>query len=103
MTTFDDRENAFENMFAHDAELHFRAEARAVKILAHWAAKMLGKSPEESAAYVPEVIAHDFRAQGHDAVLHKLVSDLGHAVGESTVRARFAEALREAKEQLHLN
>ena len=24
MTTFDDRENAFENMFAHDAEMQFK-------------------------------------------------------------------------------
>ena len=28
MTTFDDRENAFENKFAHDADLQFRAQAR---------------------------------------------------------------------------
>jgi len=28
MTTFDDRENAFENKFAHDAEMQFKAEAR---------------------------------------------------------------------------
>jgi len=28
MSTFDDRENAFENKFAHDAEMQFKAEAR---------------------------------------------------------------------------
>ncbi|WP_144023351.1 ATPase inhibitor subunit zeta, partial [Brevirhabdus pacifica] len=27
MTTFDSREKAFENQFAHDAEMQFRAEA----------------------------------------------------------------------------
>ena len=33
MTTFDDRENAFENKFAHDAEIVFRAEARRIKLV----------------------------------------------------------------------
>jgi hypothetical protein len=33
MTTFDDRENAFEAKFAHDAEMQFKAEARRNKLL----------------------------------------------------------------------
>jgi len=33
MTTFDDRENAFENKFAHDAEMQFKADARRNKLL----------------------------------------------------------------------
>mgnify|MGYP001554125114 FL=1 len=33
MSTFDDRENAFENKFAHDAEMTFKAEARRNKLL----------------------------------------------------------------------
>jgi hypothetical protein len=32
MTTFDDRENAFEAKFAHDSEMQFRAEARRNKL-----------------------------------------------------------------------
>ena len=28
MSSFEDRENAFENKFAHDAEMQFKAEAR---------------------------------------------------------------------------
>ena len=31
MTTFDDRENAFENKFAHDQEMQFKAIARALR------------------------------------------------------------------------
>lgn len=103
MSIFDDRETAFENKFAHDAELRFRAEARAVKIMAHWAAEILGKSEAEKNRYVPEVIAHDFRAAGHDAVVHKLVGDLGGQADEAAVRARFQQALREAAHQVKLN
>ena len=33
MTTFDDREAAFEAKFAHDEEIKFKAEARANKLL----------------------------------------------------------------------
>lgn len=96
MSLFDDRENAFETKFAFDAEQRFRAEARAVKTMANWAADIMGKSAAEREAYVPEVMAHDFRAAGHDAVVSKLVEDLGRRVDEGTVRARFQQALREA-------
>ncbi len=44
MTTFDDRENAFEAKYAHDEEMNFRATARANKLLGLWAAELLGKS-----------------------------------------------------------
>ena len=43
MSTFDDRENAFENKFAHDAEMQFKAEARRNRLLGLWAAELLGK------------------------------------------------------------
>ena len=42
MTTFDEREQAFEKKFAHDQDLKFRAEARRNKLLAEWAAAKLG-------------------------------------------------------------
>ncbi len=44
MTTFDDRENAYENKFAHDAELQFKADARCNKMLGVWAADLLGRT-----------------------------------------------------------
>ncbi len=43
MTTFNDRESAFESKFAHDAEMQFRAEARRNKLVGLWAAGLLGK------------------------------------------------------------
>ncbi|MGB1154446.1 MAG: ATPase inhibitor subunit zeta, partial [Paracoccaceae bacterium] len=42
MTTFDERENAFENKFAFDSELQFKAEARRNKLIGLWAAHLLG-------------------------------------------------------------
>ncbi len=60
MTTFDEREHAFENKFAHDAEMQFKAEARRNKLLGLWAAELLGKSGDEAEAYAQEVVKSDF-------------------------------------------
>lgn len=47
MTTFDDRENAFEAKYAHDAEMQFKADARRNKLLGLWAAELMGKTGED--------------------------------------------------------
>jgi hypothetical protein len=57
MTTFDDRENAFENKFAHDQEMQFKAEARRNKLMGLWVADILGKSGDEADAYAKSVVS----------------------------------------------
>ena len=49
MASFEDRENAFENKYAHDAEMQFKAEARRNKLLGLWAAELMGKSGDDAA------------------------------------------------------
>ncbi|MCX7889867.1 MAG: DUF1476 domain-containing protein [Rhodobacteraceae bacterium] len=100
MTTFDDRENAFESKFAHDEELRFRVEARRNKLLGLWAAGLMGKSGDDAAAYAKEVIAADFQEAGDEDVLRKVVADLGGAADAAAVRAKMAELLDEAKRQV---
>ncbi len=100
MTTFDDRENAFENKFAHDAEMQFKAEARRNKLLGLWAAELMGKSGDEAAAYAKEVIAADFEEAGDEDVFRKLSGDLGDLADEATIRAQMKTKLAEAKAQL---
>ncbi|MCL7465754.1 DUF1476 domain-containing protein [Phaeovulum sp. NW3] len=100
MTTFDDRENAFENKFAHDAELQFKAEARRNKLLGLWAAGLLGKSGAEAEAYAKEVIAADFQEAGHEDVYRKVAGDLGDRADETTIRTRMEELMAEAKRQI---
>lgn len=41
MTTFEDRERAFEAKYAHDEEFRFRVIARRDKLFAHWTAEQL--------------------------------------------------------------
>ena len=100
MTTFDDRENAFENKYAHDEEMRFKAAARANKLLGLWAAELLGKSEEEAAAYAIEVVKADFEEAGHEDVVRKVDADLGDIADADTIRAKLAELTITAKHQV---
>ena len=40
MTTFDDRERAFESKYARDEEMQFRIIARRNRLLGEWAARI---------------------------------------------------------------
>jgi hypothetical protein len=100
MTTFDDRANAFENKFAHDQEMQFRAEARRNKLIGLWAADVLGKTGDDAQAYALEVIKSDFEEAGHEDVMRKLLADLGGRVPEADLRQKYDALLVEAKAQL---
>jgi hypothetical protein len=75
MTTFDKREQGFENKFAHDEELRFKATARRNKLVGLWAAEKLGLSGPAADAYAKEIVAADFEAPGDNDVVHKLRKD----------------------------
>jgi hypothetical protein len=100
MTTFDDRETAFENKFAHDAEMQFRAEARRNKLVGLWAAELLGKSGEAAADYAMSVVQADFEEAGTEDVVRKVTADLAGRASAEEVRAKMAELLPVAKAQL---
>ena len=98
MSQFNDREEAFERKFAHDAEMRFKAEARRNKLLGLWVAELLGRqNPEE---YALEVVKSDFEEAGDEDVFRKVVGDLGDKADEGLIREKMAELLIEAKSQL---
>ncbi len=100
MSTFDDRENAFENKYAHDAEMQFKAEARRNKLLGLWAADLMGKSGDDAAAYAAAVVKSDFEEAGDEDVYRKVSGDLGDTADEATIRAKMKELMAEAKAQI---
>ncbi len=100
MTTFDDRENAFENKFAHDQEMQFKAVARRNKLVGLWAAGLMGKSGDEADSYAREVVKADFEEAGHEDVVRKLKGDLGDLADDRTIRTKMDEMLAVAKDQL---
>ncbi|MBM3928147.1 MAG: DUF1476 domain-containing protein [Sphingomonadales bacterium] len=104
MTTFDDRERAFETKFARDEEMAFRVTARRNRLVGQWAAEKMGLTPEETDAYAKAVVQADFEEAGDEDVIRKVVGDLTAAgiadADESTVRRALDDALVEARRQL---
>lgn len=100
MATFKDRENAFENKYAHDAEMKFKAEARRNKLLGLWAADLLGKTGDDANAYATDVVKSDFEEAGDEDVYRKLAGDLGDLASENTIREKMIELSAIAKEQV---
>ena len=101
MTTFDKRKDAFEEKFAHDAELQFKAEARRNKLFGLWVADKLGLSGDAAAAYARDVVAAEFEGPGRVAA--KITSDLkakSLPVDEAEIRAKLAELMAEAVAQV---
>ncbi|MFD2814791.1 DUF1476 domain-containing protein [Paracoccus aerius] len=82
MTTFDERERGYENKFAHDANLRFKADARRNRLLGEWAAGLLGKTGDDARAYALTVVTSDFEEPGDDDVFRKLAADLEGKAGD---------------------
>ena len=102
MTTFDNREAAFENRFAHDAELQFKITARRNKLVGHWAAEKMGLTPEETTAYATSVVQADFEEAGDEDVVRKLLGDLtsaGVEADDGMIRAALEDMMVEARRQ----
>ena len=99
MTTFDDREKAFEKKFAHDQDLKFRAEARRNKLLAEWAAGKLGIMGAALPDYVRAILKADLEEKGDQDVFRKIrkdFDDAGVAVPDAEIRAVMGELLAKA-------
>jgi hypothetical protein len=75
MSTFDKREEAFENRFAHDEELQFKILARANKLIGLWAAEKLHKSAEAAENYANALVSSDVAAHAQSGVLAQIHKD----------------------------
>lgn len=103
MTTFDDRERAFESKFAHDEEMSFRIVARRNRLLGEWAARLMGLNEAESDAYCKEVIRAEFEEAGDEDVIRKLLGDLtaaGVDMDDARIRDAVAHKEVDARRQL---
>jgi hypothetical protein len=103
MSSFDKRKEGFENKFARDEELRFKAIARRNKLLGLWAAEKLGKNGDDAQAYAREVIRADMQEAGDEDVFRKLRSDFDAAkVAQSDhqIRRTMEELMVEAVSQI---
>jgi hypothetical protein len=103
MTTFDKREEAFENKFVLDEEQRFKALARRNKLLGLWAAEQLGLSGEAAKDYAKTVVAAEFSDGGDLAVVRKVMGDLslkGADITEAEIRSKMDVLMAEAIAQV---
>lgn len=103
MTTFNNREKAFENKFALDQDLKFKAESRRNKMLAEWAAGHLGMSGTGVDDYVKEVRKADLAEKGDDDVVRKISKDFaakGLKIADTEIRNKLGDFLAEAVKQI---
>lgn len=103
MTTFDEREKAFEKKFILDQDLKFKAEARRNKLLGEWAAGKLGITGAAVEDYVRAVRKTDLMEKGDEDVFRKLRKDFddkGIAIGDAEIRTKMVDFLAEAVRQV---
>ena len=103
MTGIDDRGEAFENKFALDEALQFKAMARRNKLLGVWAAEKLGLSDDEAVDYAKSVVRSDFVEPGEEDVYRKIRGDFDEAgkdVSEADIRAAMSDLMVQAQEQI---
>ena len=100
MATFDERKDAFENKFAHEQNLTFKAEALRNKMLGAWAAEVKGLDKEKTDQYVKDVVKSDFQEAGDDDVFRKLKADLEGIVDDQDIRTKMNECFQAAKDKL---
>src|SRR4029450_13577593 len=103
MTTFDDRERAFEAQFARDEEMQFRILARRNRLLGEWAARLMGLNAAETESYAKDVIRADFEEAGDEGPARKVLGDLtppGVDADESKTRETLGHKMVEARRQI---
>jgi hypothetical protein len=103
MTTFDERENAYEAKLAHDEELKFKANVRRNKWLGLWAAEKLGKTGRAADDYASGLVAAQLEGNGEAAVFRKIRADfdaVGVAQSDHQIRREMDELLARATKEV---
>jgi hypothetical protein len=103
MTTFDEREQAYEAKFAHDEELRFKAVARRDRRFGAWVAKQLGLTGARAEDYTVKVVRADLAHPGDKAIIETVLTDLksqGLATDEQKLKVKLIDLMEEALAEL---
>ena len=95
---FEERKRKYEEKWALDAELRFKATARRNKLLGRWAAVEIGLSADKVEDYARAVVTADLHEPGGDAAFRKVKDDL-LAAGRQHTDAELLDKLAEFSEQ----
>ncbi len=106
MTTFDEREHAYEAKFAHDEELSFKAKARRDRRFGAWVAAQLGLTGAPAEDYAIKVVRADLAHPGDKAIIETVLADLksqGLATDERKLKVKLIDLMEEAVAELEAN
>ena len=76
MTTFEERERAFENKFSHEQEVLFKIQVRRARLLGLWAAEQMKFGESEASAYVRSIVDADFEKALGANIVSRVCTDL---------------------------
>ena len=93
MTTFEERERAFEAKWAHDEEMQFRIIVRRNELLGRWAGAELGLKGEAMEDYVAGLVALALKNNSIDALTLRLRADLGPGHADAVILRKMDEFL----------
>ncbi|MGH6991129.1 MAG: DUF1476 domain-containing protein [Stellaceae bacterium] len=101
MSDFDEREKGFERKFQHDQEFAFKVKSRRNRIVARWAAGMLGQEGAEAEAYVAAIVTAELQHHGDEQVVAKVVADLApKGIDRFRIMTEFDNAEKQAQTEL---
>ncbi|MCI0468033.1 MAG: DUF1476 domain-containing protein [Beijerinckiaceae bacterium] len=103
MTTFDERESAFEEKHAHDEELKFKARARRDKWLGLWAAEKLGRTGAAAQDYATRLVAAEVQKDSAGQILKSIRADFDSAgvnVTDQEINKKMDELLAKAVKEI---
>jgi hypothetical protein len=76
MTTFEERERAFENKFSHEQEVLFKIQVRRARLLGLWAAEQMKFGESEASAYARSIVDADFEKALGANIVSRVCTDL---------------------------
>lgn len=101
MDNFKERQKAFEQKFANDAEVLFKVNAGRNRLVAEWVAELLGFDDKAREDYIVEVIESDLKEPGDNDVIAKVKDDLdkhGQQVTEKEIRSKLEGFFGQARD-----
>lgn len=103
MTTFDTREHAYENKFAHDQETEFNITARRNKLLGLWAAEKMQLDNTATENYAAELIGKTTQKNSETAIVQQIYNDFVSreiALSQADIEAEMEKITHIARDQI---
>lgn len=100
MEDMNNRRQAFENKYAHDLELGFRIEARAVRLFGLWVAEQNDMPKDEADLYADRLVRHNLKEPGLNDVYEKARADLNNdTISDHEIDVKLATCMQDAERQ----